>query len=118
MKRSVRTEDFTAVLKVVRSSLRHDSELVQSQATAEGLSVAPPVVIIFFTADPPMAEPGAATVFADLAAEARVVWVVPRKLEGLVSPAFNRECSVTVLGEHQAVADDILDAISGNALAS
>jgi hypothetical protein len=66
-------------------------------------------VVILFTADPPRAEPGAATVFADIAAEARVLWVVPRKLEGLVSPAFSRECGVTVLGEHQAVAEDIRD---------
>ena len=108
VKRSVRTEDFTAVLKVIRSSLRDDSELAQSRATAEALAVAPPVVIIF-TVDPPMAEPGATTVFADIAAQARVVWVVPRKLEGLVSPAFSRDCGATVLGEHQAVADDILD---------
>lgn len=114
VKRSVRTEDFTAVLKVIRSSLRHDSELVQSQATAEALGVTPPVVIIF-TVDPPMAEPGATTVFADIAAQARVVWVVPRKLEGLVSPAFSRECGATVLGEHQAVADDILDLMRADA---
>jgi hypothetical protein len=114
VKRSVRTEDFTAVLKVLRSSLRDDSELVQSRATAETLSVASPVVIIF-TVDPPMAEPGAAAVFGDIAAQARVVWVVPRKLEGLVSPAFSRECGATVLGEHQAVADDILDLMRADA---
>ena len=111
-KRSVKTGDFTAVLKGIRGSLRRDRGLIQTIATAAGLTVTPPTVVIF-AADPPMADLGAAAVFGDLAAEATVVWVVPGKLEGLVSPAFGTACGAAVLGEHQAVADEILDVMRG-----
>jgi hypothetical protein len=116
-KRLVKTGDFATVLRGIRASLRRDRELVQTIATAGGLTVALPAVVIF-TTDPPIADLNATRVFDDLAAEATVVWVVPGKLEGLVSPAFAKAWSATVVGEHQAVADEILDAISGNALAS
>ena len=111
-KRSVKTEDFAVVLKGIGSSLRRDRELVTTIARAEGVTAAPPAVVIF-TVDPPMADPGAAAVFRALAAEATVVWVVPGKLEDLVSPAFGAECGATVLGEQQAVADEVLDAMHG-----
>jgi hypothetical protein len=111
-KRSVTTGDFIAVLKGMRSSLRRDCGLVGTIATAAGLTLASPTVIIF-TADPPMADPSAAIVFGDLAAEATVVWVVPGKLEGLVSPAFGTAGGGAVVGEHQAVADEILDVMNG-----
>ncbi len=96
------------MLKSIRASLNRDRRLVQITATAAGLTVAQPTVVIF-AADPPIADTGAAAVFADIAAVARVVWVVPGKLEGLVSPAFGGVVDATVLGEHPAVADEILD---------
>jgi hypothetical protein len=107
-KQAVKTGDFTAVLKGIRASLNRDRGLIQITATATGLTVVPPTVVIF-AADPPIADLGAAAVFADIAAEARVVWVVPGKLEGLVSPAFGTAGGAAVLGEHPAVADEILD---------
>ena len=108
-KRSVKTGDFTAVLKGIRGSLNRDRGFVQITAAAAGRTVASPTVIIF-APDPPMADLDAATVFADIAAEARVVWVVPGKLEGLVSPAFGTAGgAAAVLGEHAAVVDEILD---------
>lgn len=116
-KRLVKTGDFTAVLKVVRGSLRRDCGLIETMATAAGLTVASPAVVIF-TADPPMADIDAATVFGDLATEATVVWVVPRKLEGLVSPPFGTACGVAVLGDHQAVADEVLDVMHGDIFTS
>jgi hypothetical protein len=116
-KRSVKTEDFALVLKGIGSSLRRDRELVTTIARAEGVTAAPPAVVIF-TVDPPMADPGAAAVFRALAAEATVVWVVPGKLEDLVSPAFGAECGATVLGEHQAVAEEVLEAMHGGRPAS
>jgi hypothetical protein len=116
-KRSVKSGDFTAVLKGIRGSLRRDRGLVQTIATAAGLTVAPPTVVIF-AADPPLADLGAATAFSDLTAEGTVVWVLPRKLEGLVSPAFGAACGAVVLGEHQALADEILDVIHDGVVAS
>lgn len=116
-KRMIKTGDFTAVLKVVRGSLRRDCGLVQTIATAAGLTVIPPTVVIF-TADPPMAELGAGDVFGDLAAEATVVWVLPKRLGGLVSPAFSTTSGATVLEESQAVADEILAAMPADALTS
>jgi hypothetical protein len=109
-KRLVKTGDFAALLKGIRGSLRRDRGLIEAIATAAGRIVAPPAVIIF-TADPPMADLDATTVFHDIAAEATVVWVVPGKLEGLVSPAFGAVCGAAVLGQHQAVADEVLDRI-------
>jgi hypothetical protein len=114
-KRSVRTGDFAALFRVIRGSLRRDCRLVQTIATASGMTVALPTVVIF-TADPPMADTGTASVFGEVAAEAMVVWVVPGKLEGLVSPAFGAACGATVLGEHQAVADEILDLMQADPL--
>ena len=73
------TGDFTAVLKDIRGSLHRDRRLIQTVAMSAGLSVTPPTDVIF-TADPPMADLDAATVFGDLAAEAAVVWVVTGKL--------------------------------------
>jgi hypothetical protein len=116
-KRLVKTGDFAAVLKVIRNSLRRDCGLVQTIATAAALTVVPPAVVIF-TVDPPIADLGVAAVFADLAAEATVVWVVPEGLEGLVSPAFGPAGGAEVLGEHQSVADEILDAMHGSVTAS
>jgi hypothetical protein len=116
-KRSVKTGDFTAVLQGIRGFLRRDRGLVQAAAAAAGLTVTPPTVVIF-TTDPPMADLSAATVFSDLAAEATLVWVVPKKLESLVSPAFGSACGAVVLGEHQTVADEILDVMPGGVFAS
>ncbi|MGH3192521.1 MAG: hypothetical protein ACRDPY_30285 [Streptosporangiaceae bacterium] len=117
-KRPVKTAgDFAAVLKRIRGSLRRDRVLVKTMATAAGLAVAPPAVVIF-TADPPMPDPGAAAAFGDLASEAMVVWVVPDGLEGLVSRAFGAACGAAVLGEHQAVADEIIDMMHGDVFAS
>jgi hypothetical protein len=113
-KRPVNIRDFTAVLKVIRSSLRHDCLLVQRVAAAAGLTIERPTVVIF-TADPPIPDSGTASVFGDIAAQATVVWVVPERLEGLVSPAFGSACGAAVLGVHQAVADEILDVMHSDA---
>jgi hypothetical protein len=116
-KRAVKAADFRAVLKGIRGSLRRDLGLVETIATAAGLTVAPPAVV-FFTADPPMADPGAAAVFGELAAEATVAWVVPGRLEGLVSPAFGSSSGAVVLDQHPAVVDEILYVMRGDVLAS
>jgi hypothetical protein len=116
-RRSVKAGDFAVVLKAIHASLRRDRGLVETIATPASLTVATPAVVIF-TEDPPIADRRAAAVFGDLSAEATVVWVVPEKLEGLVSPAFGGTCGAVVLGEHQAVGEEILDAMRGGALAS
>ncbi len=105
-KRSVEAGDFAALFKGVRATLRRDSVLIEAAAGAAGLAVARPAVVIF-TADPPMADRGSAAALGDLAAEATVVWVVPRNSEDLVSPAFTCGPGTVVIGAHHAVADDI-----------
>jgi hypothetical protein len=107
-RRVVQTADFAAVLRALRGSLRRDEQVVGAIATASGLSVMSPAVVIL-AADPPVADLGAAAAFRDLAAEASVLWVVPKGLQGLVSPAFG----TTVLGAHPAVAQDVLDVLNG-----
>jgi hypothetical protein len=116
-KRLVKSEDFAAVLKGIRGSLRRDCGLIETIAAAAGLTVVSPTVVMF-TADPPMADSTAAAVFGDLATEATMMWVVPRKLEGLVPRAFGIACGATVLEEHQAVADEVLDAMQAGVSAS
>jgi hypothetical protein len=111
-KRSVEAADFAALCKGVRTVLKSDGALVEAAAKAEGLTVARPAVVIF-TSDPPMADRGSAAAFGDLAAEATVVWVVPRDSEGLVSPVFARGPGIAVKGEHHAVADDICRLLTG-----
>jgi hypothetical protein len=108
--RSVRAGDFAALFKGVRAALRRDGVLVEAAARAEGLTVARPAVVVF-TADPPMADGGAVVAFRDLAAEATVVWVVPKDSEGLVSPAFSDKPGVAVVTEYQTVAEDIWAAL-------
>jgi hypothetical protein len=110
-KRSVKANDFGELLKGVRESLRRDGAQVEITARAEGQTVARPAMVIF-TADPPMADRSSAVAFADLAAEAAVVWVVPANSQGLVSPTFANAPTVAVIGEHQAVADEIWDLLS------
>jgi hypothetical protein len=105
-KRSVKADDFGELLKGVLASLRRDGAQVEVIARAQGQTVARPAVVIF-TADPPMADRSSALAFADLAAEAAVVWVVPANSQGLVSPTFGNAPTVAVIGEHQAVADEI-----------
>jgi hypothetical protein len=111
-KRSVEAADSAVLFKGVRAVLRGDRALVEAAARAGGLTVARPAVVIF-TSDPPMADRGSAAAFGDLAAEATVVWVVPRNSEGLVSPAFARGPGIVVKGEHHAVADDICGLLAG-----
>jgi hypothetical protein len=107
-RRPFRSEDFAGLLRGVRAALRRDNARLGATASATGLAVARPAVVIA-SADPPMAERAAAAAFADLAAEATLIWVVPRKSEGLVSPVFAGVSGVTVFAEHAAVADDISD---------
>jgi hypothetical protein len=110
-KRSVKADDFGELLKGVLASLRRDGAQVEVIARAQGQTVARPAVVIF-TADPPMADRSSAVAFADLAAEAAVVWVVPANSQGLVSPTFGNAPTVAVIGEHRAVADEICGLLS------
>jgi hypothetical protein len=110
-KRSVRADDFGELLQGVRACLRRDSAQVEAAARAEGQTVARPAVVIF-SADPPMADRSSALAFADLTAEAAVVWVVPADSQGLVSPTFANAPTAAVIGQHQAVADEICQLLS------
>jgi hypothetical protein len=107
-RRTVKADDFCALLNGVLASLRRDGVQTEAVAKVEGQAVARPAVIIF-SADPPLADRRSTAAFADLAMEAAVVWVVPANAQGLVSPAFANQPTVAVIGEHQAVADDIWD---------
>jgi hypothetical protein len=107
-RRAVRTEHFAELLRSVRAALRRDAARLGAAASTAGLAVARPAIVIA-SADPPLADRAAAEAFADLAAEATITWIVPRKSEGLVSPAFADVPGVTVLGERAAVTDDIGD---------
>jgi len=110
-KRSARADDFGALLKGVLASLRRDGAQVEAVAKAAGQAVTRPVVVIV-TADPPMADRSSAAAFADLAAAAAIVWVVPANSQGLVSPTFASRPTVAVIGEHPALTEDIWDLLS------
>jgi hypothetical protein len=59
-----------------------------------------------------VADRSSAVAFAELAAEAAVVWVVPANSQGLVSAAFANGPAVAVIGEHRAVSDEICELLT------
>jgi hypothetical protein len=110
-RRLVRAGDFAVLFRGLRAMQRRDAALVQPAAASVGLDVVRPAVVVC-TADPPLADGGTVIALRDLALEATVVWVLPRDREKLISPALRNIPGVSVVTEHQSVAEDIWDAIA------
>ncbi len=105
-RRSVEITRFDEVVQNVRAVLRRDLAEVGSTATAIGVLVARPAVVLL-TTDPPIADRRSVGAFGELAAEATIIWLVPRKTESLVNPVFGDRGPAAVLGESHSVADRV-----------
>lgn len=109
-RRSVQFTRFDEVVNAVRAVLHRDLAGVEATAKSMGLPVARPA-ILFLATDPPMADRRSVGAFSELAAEATVIWLVPRKSEALVNPAFGERGPATVLGESDSAADRVCEII-------
>jgi hypothetical protein len=110
VKRPVADVDFAAVLERIRAMLQKDRTLAEASGAA-----AVRAAVVFFAPDPPLADTATADVFAVLAREASVVWVVPKESVGLVAPALRETPGVRVLTDYEAVAAEVVDHLGGYA---
>jgi hypothetical protein len=110
VKRPVADADFAAVLEGIRALLRRDRSLAEAPDV-----VAIRAAVVFFAPNPPLADTVAADVFAELAREALVTWVLPRESAGLLAPAFRETAGVRVLTDYEAVAGEVMAQLSGEA---
>jgi hypothetical protein len=109
-RRSVEVTHFDEVVKSVHAALRRDLAQVGTAATGIGVPVARPAVVLL-TTDPPIADRRSAGAFGGLAADATVIWLLPRKTEGLVNPVFAGRGPAAVLGESDSVADSVCEIV-------
>jgi len=110
VRRSVAVTHFDEVVTSVRASLRRDLAEVGITATGMNVPVDRPAVILL-TTDPPIADRRSVGAFRELAAEATIIWLVPRKTEGLVNPVFGDRGPAVVLGESDSVADRVCEIV-------
>ena len=110
VRRSVEVTHFDEIVTGVHATLRRD--LAEVGTTAAGISarIARPAVVLL-TTDPPIADRRSVVAFGELAAEATLIWLVPRKTEGLVNPVFAGRGPAAVLGESNSVADRVCEII-------
>ena len=99
-RRSVEVTHFDEVVKSVHAALRRDLAEVGTTATGIGVPVARSAVILL-TTDPPIADRRSVGAFGELAAEATIIWLVPRNTEGLVNQVFGDRGPAAVLGESE-----------------
>ena len=107
VRRSVEVSHFDEVVKSVHASLRRDLAEVGTTATGIGVPVDRPAIVLL-TIDPPIADRRSVGAFRELAAEATIIWLVPRRTEGLVNPVFGDRGPAAVLGESDSIADRVL----------
>jgi hypothetical protein len=93
--------DFAEMLAATRAMIRQDLTALELAGRA---AVRPAVV--FYAADPPVADAVTAQEYAGLAAEASVTWVVPESSAALMAPVFSGG-GARVLADYHAVADEI-----------
>ena len=101
LRRSSGHPDFAQALSVIRVQLSRDMERLNTA----GLRVAQPVIVFYALTVPP-ADPVASEIYAELSRTAAIVWVVPERLTGLMSPLL-RQGAARVITDHQGAADEV-----------
>lgn len=109
-RRSVEVNHFDEVVKGVQATLRRDLAEVGTTAADIGVPVARPAVVLL-TTDPPMADRRSVGAFGGLAAEVTIIWLLPRKAEGLVNPVYADRGPAAVLGESDSAADSVCEIV-------
>jgi hypothetical protein len=102
VKRPVAHADFARVLEEIREMLERDRAFAEPTAAA----AARPAVV-FFAPDPPLADTVTAEVFQELAEQASIIWVVPKRSVDLIAPPFKQPSGVRVVEERETVAAEI-----------
>jgi len=108
LRRPLEVTRFDEVLTSIRAALRRDLAEIGTAAGGLGVHVTRPVVVLA-TTDPPIADRRSVVAFRELAAEATVIWLVPRKTEGLVNPVFGDRAPALVLAESESGAGRICE---------
>ena len=93
--------DFAGMLAATRAMIRQDLTALELAGRA---AVRPAVV--FYAADPPVADAVTAQEYVGLAAEASVTWVVPECSAALMAPVFSGG-GARIVTDYHAVADEI-----------
>jgi len=108
LRRPLEVTRFDEVVTSVHAALRRDLAEVGTAAAGIGVPVARPAVVLVAT-DPPIADRRSVVAFRELAAEATVIWLVPRKTEDLVNPVFGERAPALVLAESESAAARICE---------
>lgn len=108
LRQALEVTRFDEVLTSVRAAVRRDLAEIGTAAGSIGVRVARPAVVLV-TTDPPIADRRSVVALRELAAEATVIWLVPRKTEGLVNPVFGDRAPALVLAGSESAADRICD---------
>jgi len=93
--------DFARMLATVRAMIRQDLTALE----LAGHRAAARPAVVFYAADPPVADAVTAQEYRGLAAEASVTWVVPECSAALMAPVFSG--GARILTDYHAVADEI-----------
>jgi hypothetical protein len=101
---------FDEVLTSVHAALRRDLAEIGTAAVSIGVQAARPAVILV-TTDPPIADRRSVVALRELAAEATVIWLVPRKTEGLVNPVFGDRAPALILTGSESAAGRICEIV-------
>jgi hypothetical protein len=108
VKRPIGGLDFARSLSFVATVLERDrGALLRSAA-----QVTRPA-IVFFAADPPLADAVTMHTYDLLSRQASITWVVPEDLADLMSPFFAKSDDAWILIEHPAVIDEIMNLLPG-----
>jgi len=109
LRRTPSSLDFPRSLRAVCAALTRDSLRITGAGTP-----APKPVIVLFAGGIPLADPVTTELYNELADDASLVWVVPEKLDSLMSPVFKAGAS-RILTDHQEVADEVVGVLTGSA---
>jgi hypothetical protein len=112
LRRPFEVTRFDEVLTSVHAALRRDLAEIGTTAARIGVPVARPAVVLV-TTDPPIADRRSVVAFRELAAEATVIWLVPRKTEDLVNPVFGDRAPAVVIAESESAAGRICETARG-----
>ena len=113
VKTKVSDADFAGVLTEIRTLIRRGG----LRSAGSGKPTARSAVV-FFASEPPLADSVTAEVFAELAGEATVIWVIPRDVKALMAPAFAEPANVHVVDEGDGATDDVADLLIADASAA
>jgi hypothetical protein len=98
--------DFARMLAAMRAMIGQDLTALD----LAGQRAAARPAVVFYAADPPVADAVTAQEYGGLVAGAAVTWVVPERCAALMSPVFSGG-GARILADYHAVADEVARAL-------